>query len=1734
MTPSPHSLSLQSAERIDAQCDDFEAAWTSGQSPSIEQYLAATPPDERESTFVALLRVELELRRRAGAAVDAESYVARFPELAAQVRSVFSERQAVVDTSVSFTSQTAAATPDSKPAEEAEEPLPTKIGKFEVVEKIGAGAFGVVVRARDPQLDREVAIKFPRRGTLDKEFLRFTREAVAAANMHHPNICPVYEVGTADGRPYIVMSLVPGKSLAEHLRQAKEPMPIRQAVLTVRKLAQALALAHDKGIVHRDLKPANVMLDRERKDVVIMDFGLARVERHDDIGLTVSGMVLGTPAYMSPEQARGDQKAIGPPTDIYSLGVILHELLTRQRPFEGSMAEVLGKILHVPAPGPAAMRPEVGSQLDGIVRKCMAKEPAQRFRSMRELADALTKHLKARGADREMPAAETRDDMFATVASPEREHGEFKTPVADAQGSLKRGSPPRRRIGVLLGFGFVAALILFGIMFFARTPTAEVFFHLKAVDPTDATLSFTLDGKPVAAADLIKPTELKVGAHELLVKRGEDLLHKYTFKVSLDAGPRIELGEEPVKPPSTIVEQPSANRDRFAAEWVLRQKGAVAIVAEGTDHEQRIGQVESLPASFQLVGLDLWGLRLDDGSLRMLRDLKHLRFAIFFGCQTVNDDGLKTLGGIPSLRLLILGDNPITDRGLAELHNLTALEVLNIGGQGITAEGMTFIAKLPSLVTLTLRAAQVDSLGLSRLKEVATLESLTLEGEPFSDSCVDGLADLRSLRKLILVETKISAEGLSKLQSALPNCQVTPADANPDRALAEWAVGNGASVKVVVGEIPRTFEELTNVPIITDLAQLPTEPFQVIGVQLHPHQGTDENIARLNGLKNLRFALLRGDGVTDKGVQLLTQHRRLRVLQLESKNITAAATGHLGQLTELQELLLDTTRVNDESLRHLTPLTRLQVLSLDGAMVRGLGAVHLAGSPLRRLFVRGPSLTDEGLQAISRLPRLTHLHFDAAEKVSDDGLAHLKELTMLEDLVCGAPQVTDKGLAHLEGCNNLRELHLFAPKITDDGLAQVGQIKSLRLLHFSTPLATAKGIERLTGLKLRDLVIQGTRVGDDALLHIAKMEQLQRLELHNTSITGGEFGHLENLPRLLALRIMDSPINDTGLAAFKPPPELQTLYLIRSKVTDEGLVHLHGVKSLRAIELDGSPITAVGLAALRKALPECSIKPEASDPAAAVVARLESMGARLTRDEKAPGNAVVIVSFYGAKQTADDALLAELRHLPALQTLVLWGCDQVTDGGLIALGKLPNLRSLDLGVTRISDKGVENLKPLGGLENLNLSYTQVTDAGLAHLAGMKQLQALGLDSLTVTDEGLQHLEGLTELTHLNLLSTKVQGPGLRHLAGMRELGQLWLANSRVDDESLKHLESLKALRQLLLDKTPVTQAGVDRLKKALPECEIGFGDPARAAAEFLVTNKAIIAGQTSDGAPIGDPKSVEELPAKPFEIHYIEASQCNALTDEALTKHAGGLKHLQRINGNFTKFTGTGFAAFQESKLEVLDLTEGSFTDEGLKAVCGIPTLKELHLPRHREITDAGLVDLHRLPELRILNLAATKITNDGLREIARCPDLRILAIGHTAIDNEGLARLADLRLSSLGIGNTKVTDAGLIHLKGMNLDDLHLSGDTFGDDGLRYLSGMTNLRRAHFSGTKITAAGVAHLKGLKLDLLQLRDAPVDDAAIEHLLEIKSLKSLDLRGTNVGPEGLQRIKEGLPECKVTP
>ena len=296
-----------------------------------------------------------------------------------------------------------------------------KLGHYTILAPIGAGGMGEVFRAHDPRLDRDVAIKvLPAAMARDPDRLaRFQREARSVAALNHPHIVTIYSVEEAAGVHFLTMELVTGQPLDRII--PAQGLPFEQIVDIAGSLADALAAAHDKGIVHRDLKPANVMVARDGR-VKVLDFGLAKdvsdaapyAATRTSLGNTQAGMVMGTPAYMSPEQVSG--RPLDHRTDIFSLGVVLHEMSTGRPPFAGaSAAELISAILRdTPAPL-TDLRPDFPADLARIVRRCLEKDPRHRVQTARDVANefrdlARQSPLKAPApgtASRTIPAADS-------------------------------------------------------------------------------------------------------------------------------------------------------------------------------------------------------------------------------------------------------------------------------------------------------------------------------------------------------------------------------------------------------------------------------------------------------------------------------------------------------------------------------------------------------------------------------------------------------------------------------------------------------------------------------------------------------------------------------------------------------------------------------------------------------------------------------------------------------------------------------------------------------------------------------------------------------------------------------------------------------------------------------------------------------------------------------------------------------------------------------------------------------------------------------------------------------------------------------------------------------------------------------------------------------------------------------------------------------------------------------
>jgi serine/threonine protein kinase/WD40 repeat protein/thiol-disulfide isomerase/thioredoxin len=404
----------------------FEDAWRSGSRPDLRDFLGAgRPPTD---LLLELVCTDLEYCYKNGHAPRAEDYFSQHPELRGDAAAVREIAALEVELRRRFNQAEGEVTlaPSGPPQATRSPPLPDDLPNYRILSELGRGGMGVVYKARQISLNRIVALKMILAGQLASEddVKRFHTEAEAAANLDHPGIVPIYEVGEQDGQHYFSMGFVEGSSLAAKI--ADGPLNAGEAAQLVKAVAEAVQYAHDKGVIHRDLKPANVLLDESREPRAeskepertgssassrsspsalrsspsalrsrprVTDFGLAKKVGGED-HLTTSGQVLGTPSYMPPEQAAGKVDQIGPAADVYALGAILYALITGRPPFQAANPlDTLMQVLERDPVPPRTLNPRIRRDLETIALRCLEKDPRRRYASAQELADELERFL---------------------------------------------------------------------------------------------------------------------------------------------------------------------------------------------------------------------------------------------------------------------------------------------------------------------------------------------------------------------------------------------------------------------------------------------------------------------------------------------------------------------------------------------------------------------------------------------------------------------------------------------------------------------------------------------------------------------------------------------------------------------------------------------------------------------------------------------------------------------------------------------------------------------------------------------------------------------------------------------------------------------------------------------------------------------------------------------------------------------------------------------------------------------------------------------------------------------------------------------------------------------------------------------------------------------------------------------------------------------------------------------
>jgi serine/threonine-protein kinase len=332
------------------------------------------------------------------------------------------------------------------------------LGKYELRNVLGKGAMGTVYEGFDPIIARQVAIKTVRLPEPDdheaqEELARFKREAQAAGRLTHPNIVGVFDYGETPELAYIVMEYVNGTTL-KHVVDKKERFELAEIVRIMESLMAGLQYSHDRGVVHRDIKPANVMLTKSG-EVKIADFGIARIESSS---MTQAGTMLGTPSYMSPEQFMG--QTVDARTDLYSSGVMLYQLLTGEKPFEGGLTAIMHKVLNTDPPPPSALSVTVPHSFDVVVQKAMAKRPEDRFATANDFSKAVRDAYEGKGTEPAMGFSDFGGDGDATMVASSRPAPPKPAPTPAA---VTRPAPAPEKKGAPVGLIIGAVVVLLAL-----------------------------------------------------------------------------------------------------------------------------------------------------------------------------------------------------------------------------------------------------------------------------------------------------------------------------------------------------------------------------------------------------------------------------------------------------------------------------------------------------------------------------------------------------------------------------------------------------------------------------------------------------------------------------------------------------------------------------------------------------------------------------------------------------------------------------------------------------------------------------------------------------------------------------------------------------------------------------------------------------------------------------------------------------------------------------------------------------------------------------------------------------------------------------------------------------------------------------------------------------------------------------------------------------------------------
>lgn len=901
------------------------------------------------------------------------------------------------------------------------------LGPYRIVKQLGKGGMGAVFLALDPRLNRKLAMKVmqPKYAKNQESKSRFINEAQAAALISHDHIVTIYEANEYDGIPYIAMQYLKGYPLDQYLRTKGTP-GLTQSLRIIRETASGLAAAHANGLIHRDVKPANLWLEAPEGRVKILDFGLAK-NIGKDAKLTHSGAMLGTPGYVSPEQARG--LPVNHATDIFSLGVVFYRLCTGKMPFNGSNVMAILMALATEEPPPVQeLAPELPSDVAALIHKMLAKEPKDRPSSAAEVV----------------------------------------WEIRSIQDKLKGNAGPKSETGMKVQTQYVYVPVSTSS---GNNPFAELASDSYTDNPLNQDEEVAAGKSPwrttaiVTASCLGTLLAVVLAANWIIsIANREPEVQEEKFKV-------VQKDEEKILSPAE--REAEKSKLRQAVEYAMSVGGRVTI----NDDEYPVQVLALLPNEFVIREVSFFGNQLiTEEGLKVFEGITTIE-SLNFSNSFITDKGLAIFRDCSKLRELRLNSTKISDNGLSAFRNCKGLEVLTLEGVGITDAGLAHFAGCKKLRQLEVHTTGSIINGLKYFSGCNELRHLSLQAMPsISESQLLGFKNCSKLTILRLKDIDVTGDTLEQFTSMPELKELSIASAElTDNGLAPFR--ESKQLVVLILKCPKVtdaglshfqgVDQIRHLSLLeVDSTGLCLEYFSrstsMTDLELNYSPAFDQHMANLRNFSKLNTLSLSETQVTDESLQYLKPMSNLTQLRLKNTNISGVKFSELANLKRLTFLELDGSPVVDEALPHI-----LNFENLDGFRLANTNITDKALEEFPKLktdnisiYLSNTAVSDEGMASISGMHNVRELILDNTS-VTGNGVKLLAKMPGLNFLSLRNLNLTGQVIGTFVEMKHLRRLELAKNPISNDDLKILSQCQHLEYLDLHNTKITVSGYKRL-------------------------------------------------------------------------------------------------------------------------------------------------------------------------------------------------------------------------------------------------------------------------------------------------------------------------------------------------------------------------------------------------------------------------------------------------------------------------------------------------------------------------------------------------------------------------------------------------------------------------------------------------------------------------------------------------